>query len=79
MKTHSKCSRPILKDIKASSETHIVLDCQALSIPEILKQAQQVGIMTAYHNWLITSLVSHLIFYLIDRIGIVNMAIFRVN
>ena len=47
----------MLKDIKAGGETHIILDCRSENIHEILKQAQQVGIMTAYHTFLITSLV----------------------
>ena len=50
--------RPLLKDIKASGETRIVLDCKTEHIQEVLKQAQQVGVMTAYHNYFITSLVS---------------------
>ena len=50
--------RPLLKDIKKSGEVHIVLDCSTEKIQSVLKQAQQVGMMTAYHNYLITSLVS---------------------
>ena len=49
--------RPLLKDIKSSGATRIVLDCNTENIFEILKQAQQVGIMTAYHTFFITSLV----------------------
>ena len=49
--------RPLLKQIKEASETRIILDCKTDSIFEILKQAQQVGVMTAYHNYFITSLV----------------------
>ena len=52
--------RPLLKQIKESSETRIILDCKTDSIFEILKQAQQVGVMTAYHNYFITSLVKKL-------------------
>ena len=58
--------RPILKDIKRSGETHIVLDCRTLSIPDVLKQAQQVGIMTTYHSYFITSLVSCALMNLFD-------------
>ena len=51
-------SRPLLKDIKKSGEVHIVLDCSTEKIQHFMKQAMQVGMMTAYHNYLITSLVS---------------------
>ena len=51
--------RPLLKDIKSSGATRIVLDCNTENIFEILKQAQQVGIMTAYHTFFITSLVKN--------------------
>ena len=46
-----------MKDVKKSGEIHIVLDCSTEKIQAVLKQAQQVGMMTAYHNYLITSLV----------------------
>lgn len=49
--------RPLLKEVKKSGEIHIVLDCATEKIQSVLKQAQQVGMMTAYHNYLITSLV----------------------
>ncbi len=35
-----------------------MLDCRTEKIQTVLKQAQQVGMMTAYHNYLITSLVN---------------------
>lgn len=50
-------SRTLLRDIKKSGETHIVLDCSTKKIHTVLKQAQQEGMMTDYHNYLITSLV----------------------
>jgi len=52
--------RPLLKEVKKAGEVHIVLDCSTEKIQAILKQAMQVGMMTAYHNYLITSLVSYL-------------------
>lgn len=51
--------RPLLKDVKAIAERQIILDCKLENIFEILKQAQQVGLMTAYHTILITSLVQN--------------------
>lgn len=50
--------RPLLKEVKKAGEVHIVLDCSTEKIQAVLKQALQVGMMTAYHNYLITSLVS---------------------
>lgn len=46
-----------MKDVKKSGEVHIVLDCATEKIQGVLKQAQQVGMMTTYHNYIITSLV----------------------
>lgn len=49
--------RPLLKQIKNSAESHIVLDCSTEKIYDVLKQAQQIGMMSDYHSYLITSLV----------------------
>lgn len=51
--------RPLLKQIKASGESRIVLDCTTEKIYEVLKQAQQIGMMSDYHSYLITSLDLH--------------------
>ncbi|XP_055382987.1 glutamate receptor ionotropic, kainate 2 [Condylostylus longicornis] len=51
--------RPLLKQIKNSAEAHIVLDCSTGKIYEVLKQAQQIGMMSDYHSYLITSLDFH--------------------
>lgn len=50
--------RPLLKQIKNSAEAHIVLDCSTEKIYDVLKQAQQIGMMSDYHSYLITSLVN---------------------
>lgn len=54
--------RPLLKQIKNSAESHIVLDCSTEKIYDVLKQAQQIGMMSDYHSYLITSLVSILMY-----------------
>jgi hypothetical protein len=36
---------------------------KCLPVQEILRQAQQVGLMSAYHNYLVTSLVSEISAY----------------
>ncbi|KAL4716150.1 hypothetical protein ACJJTC_013927 [Scirpophaga incertulas] len=51
--------RPLLKNIKNSAESHIVLDCATERIREVLQQAQQIGMMSDYHSYLITSLDLH--------------------
>ena len=48
----------VLREIKLSGEIHLVLDCEHSRIRTVMKQAQSVGMMTAYHNYLITNLVS---------------------
>lgn len=45
-----------MKQIKNSAEAHIILDCNTDKIYEVLKQAQQIGMMSDYHSYLITSL-----------------------
>lgn len=54
---------PLLKQIKNSAEAHIILDCSIEKIYEVLKQAQQIGMMSDYHSYLITSLVSQFFFF----------------
>lgn len=49
--------RPLLKHIKNSGVAHIVLDCTTEKIYDVLKQSQQIGMMSDYHSYLITSLV----------------------
>ena len=44
--------RPLLKEIKKSEETRIVLDCDFDKISSILAQANEVGLLTDYHNYL---------------------------
>ncbi|XP_065225873.1 glutamate receptor ionotropic, kainate 2-like [Planococcus citri] len=51
--------RPLLREIKESEESNIVLDCNIEMLPEILKQAQQIGMMGSDHSFLITNLDFH--------------------
>ena len=48
--------RPLLKEIKKSEETHIVLDCDFERIQDILDQANEIELLTDYHNYLVTTL-----------------------
>ena len=47
--------------MKKSGEIYIVLDCDVDHVTTVLREAKEVGMMTAYHNFLITSLDLHLI------------------
>jgi ionotropic kainate glutamate receptor 2 len=55
-----KNHRQILRDMRNAGERHIILDCSIETLPEVLKQAQQVGLMTSDQSYIITSLVSHM-------------------
>ncbi|XP_032790934.2 glutamate receptor ionotropic, kainate 2 [Daphnia magna] len=51
--------RPFLKEIDAKGERNIVLDCSAETLAVVLKQAQQVGLITSSYSFFITSLDLH--------------------
>lgn len=70
-------SRPLLKQIKASGESRIVLDCTTEKIYEVLKQAQQIGMMSDYHSYLITSLDLHTVNLEPFMYGGTNITAFR--
>ena len=74
---HVFCSRPLLKQIKNSAESHIVLDCSTDRIYDVLKQAQQIGMMSDYHSYLITSLDLHSVDLDEFKYGGTNITAFR--
>lgn len=80
MYCYSLWYRPLLKQIKNSAEAHIVLDCSTDNIYEVLKQAQQIGMMSDYHSYLITSLVSGVVYclYIILLYRIIYVFIYRI-
>lgn len=51
--------RQLLKDIKASTQYHILLECEADRVVEMLRQAREIGMMGDYHSYFITSLDTH--------------------
>lgn len=53
--------RKALKDIWRSGQKNIVLDCSTENLNEVLKQAQQVGLMTHEYNYIIINLDMHTI------------------
>lgn len=69
--------RPLLKQIKNSAESHIVLDCTTEKIYQVLKQAQQIGMMSDYHSYLITSLDLHTVDLDEFKYGGTNITAFR--
>ncbi|KAJ3628095.1 hypothetical protein MTP99_015421 [Tenebrio molitor] len=48
--------RAVLTGIKKAGETNFVVECSVEVLGEVLKQAQQVGMMTERHNYVITNL-----------------------
>ena len=52
--------RPMLKEIKKSPDTNIVLDCAFEKIENVLRQADEIGLVNDYYSYFITSLVSSL-------------------
>ncbi|OWA54135.1 Glutamate receptor ionotropic, kainate 2 [Hypsibius exemplaris] len=51
----------VLKDVRASGESHIILDCAAHKVPDILRQAQQLKLTSPYYQYLLTTLDIHTI------------------
>lgn len=50
--------RPLLKEIQASQESNIILDCATENIIHILEQAKDVKLLEDYQSYILTSLVS---------------------
>ena len=53
----------MLREVKQAGSLHLVLDCDHDKITTVLREALAVGMMTAYHNYLITNLVLYLCIY----------------
>lgn len=53
--------RSVLRRVRLSDDVHIVLECSVDTLAEVLKQAQQVGLMTDQHQFLITTPDMHTI------------------
>ncbi|XP_043213245.1 glutamate receptor ionotropic, kainate 2-like [Amphibalanus amphitrite] len=51
--------RMLLKGIQNSGGTHLVVDCSAENIYQVLKQAQQIGMVTRYYHYFFTNLDLH--------------------
>jgi hypothetical protein len=53
--------RAVLRRVKLSEDKNIILACSIEALPEVLKQAQQVGLLTDHHQIIISSLDLHTI------------------
>ncbi|CAG9860825.1 unnamed protein product [Phyllotreta striolata] len=53
--------RSVLKEVWRADATHFLLDCSIEILEEVLRQAQQVGLMTNKHHFIITNLDLHTI------------------
>ncbi|XP_076374002.1 glutamate receptor ionotropic, kainate 1-like isoform X3 [Tachypleus tridentatus] len=51
--------KKLVKDIGKQGETNIIVDISTWRIKEFFKEARDIGMMTEYHNYLITSLDVH--------------------
>jgi hypothetical protein len=51
-------SRQLLKEVNATNENKILLDCATDSVLQVLRQADELKMMSDYHSYFITSLVS---------------------
>ncbi|XP_046399076.1 glutamate receptor ionotropic, kainate 2-like isoform X1 [Ischnura elegans] len=69
--------RPLLKQIQASSESHILLDCSVEKILEVLTQAKEVKMMEDYQSYVITNLDLHTVDMEEFRFGRTNITGFR--
>nr|XP_053638630.1 glutamate receptor ionotropic, kainate 1-like [Cherax quadricarinatus] len=68
----------MLKDAKKAGVTHLLLDVERKNIFTVLKQAQQIGMMTSYHNYFITSLDLHTVDLEDFRHGGTNVTALRI-
>ncbi|XP_055300709.1 glutamate receptor ionotropic, kainate 2-like isoform X1 [Sitodiplosis mosellana] len=57
----TKNYRSVLREVKLSSDVCIVVECSIENLGEILKQAQQIGLMVDKYHFIITNLDAHTI------------------
>lgn len=59
LKLPSNNFRQVLRNVKLSEAKNIIIDCSVELLPEVLKQAQQVGLMSDQHHIIISCLDFH--------------------
>lgn len=70
--------RPTLRKVRNSKIINIILDCSIESLPFVLRQAMEVGLMTDDYNWVIANLDAHSIDLDMYRYSGVNITLFRI-
>ncbi|CAB3386125.1 Hypothetical predicted protein [Cloeon dipterum] len=70
--------RPLLKQVQASSESHIILDCDVDKIIEILRQAKEVKMMEDYQSYLVITMDLHIVDLEEFRYGRTNITSLRI-
>ncbi|XP_050732987.1 glutamate receptor ionotropic, kainate 2-like isoform X2 [Eriocheir sinensis] len=58
---HGNDYRELLKEVRSSGEQNIILDCRTEKVGAVLKQAQQIDMMSSFNNYIITSMDLHLV------------------
>ena len=58
-RSHCVLCLQVLKEVYLSKSTNIILDCSKDIIGEVLTQAQQIGMISEDHFYLLTSLDTH--------------------
>lgn len=53
--------RSVLRAVRLSQDVHIVLECSVETLPEVFKQALQVGLLTDQHQFIVTTPDMHTI------------------
>lgn len=76
--TTSNEFRPTLRKVRDTEIMNIILDCSIESLPIVLRQALEVGLMTKYHSWLIVNLDAHSIDLDVYRHSGVNITMLRI-
>ncbi|XP_067125930.1 glutamate receptor ionotropic, kainate 2-like [Centruroides vittatus] len=51
--------RKLLKEARRNGESNIILDVSVQKLKQVFREAQEVGMLTEYHNYIITSLDFH--------------------
>lgn len=70
--------RPTLQTIRDDNNTNIILDCSIQSLPILLRQAMEVGLMTKHFSWVIANLDAHSLDLDVYRYSGVNITMFRI-
>ena len=59
LRPNSNGYRDVLRETYQSKSKLIILDCEREILPSVLKQAQQIGLISAGYSFLLTSIDSH--------------------